>query len=437
VTSWNADPRTVLEHLIRQRSRTYDEMADDVVEAAVRLGVDATISPRHLRRLASGERASAGAPVRRVLQELFGQPADVLLRPWGPEARALLSTATPEAVVLAPSQEEILAMTVDRARQFAMLTGQYIAAEAVEQLYDDVRQLALAYPQQPLTSILGDIAGTQETILSVLENRHRPAESRQLYLLAGVIGGMLAKASHDMGDSHGALTHSRTAFLCAEHADHDGLRAWTKGLQSFIAYWAKRPHDALRYAQDGALYAQRSGSTTGVWIPVNEARAWAALGNAGNARAAIERAELARELAQADDLDQLGGICTFGRSRQLYYAADALALLSSEADEAERYSQLALDAYSDTSAADWSFSDQAGSYADLAVARIARGELDGAAEAIAPVLALPSDKRIHGIVVSAQRVHAALGKAPEADSVTELQQRIEAFNRTPLAALPR
>jgi hypothetical protein len=40
------------------------------------------------------------------------------------------------------------------------------------------------------------------------------------------------------------------------------------------------------------------------------------------AHAAIIRAEDAWERAQADDLDQLGVICTFGRSRQLYYAAD-------------------------------------------------------------------------------------------------------------------
>jgi hypothetical protein len=56
---------------------------------------------------------------------------------------------------------------------------------------------------------------------------------------------------------------------------------------------------------------------------MNEARAWAALGNAERTRAAIERAENAWDGVRRDDLDELGGICTFSRPRQLYYAAHA------------------------------------------------------------------------------------------------------------------
>jgi hypothetical protein len=335
------------------------------------------------------------------------------------------------------TQEEILAMTIRRARQFAVLNGQYLAPEAVEQLQDDTQHLATAYPQQPLVEILGDIAMTHDNIFRVLEHRHRPAESRHLYLLAGAVSGMLAKASHDMGDANGALTHARAGFLCAEHADHDGLRAWVKGLQSLIAYWAKRPNDSLRYAQDGTVFAKRSGSTTSVWLSVNEARAWAALGNAPAARAAIAQAEDASEQTRTDDLDHLGGICTFGRSRQLYYAADALALLPAEADAAEHYSTLALDAYGDPAAPDWSFSDQAGSAADLAVARILRNEIEGAAEALAPVLDLPPAQRINGIMASVERVQEALGEAPESEARDLLREEIEVFLRVPLAAIPR
>lgn len=41
-------------------------------------------------------------------------------------------------------------------------------------------------------------------------------------LVAGVTGGLLAKISHDLGDVHTAPTQSRSAFLCAGSADHDG-----------------------------------------------------------------------------------------------------------------------------------------------------------------------------------------------------------------------
>ena len=128
-------------------------------------------------------------------------------------------------------------------------------------------------------AILGDLVTTRDTVFTLLETRRRPAHARQLYLLGGLVGGMLAKASHDTADPQTALTQSRTAYLCADQADHDGLRAWVRGLQALITYWDGRLNESVRYAQQGAQFAERSSSTAAVWLPVSEARAWAALGN--------------------------------------------------------------------------------------------------------------------------------------------------------------
>lgn len=49
----------------------------------------------------------------------------------------------------------------------------------------------------------------------------------------------------------------------------------------------------------------------------------------------------------------------------------------------------ALAAYDEAPAAERAFGDEAGTRCDLAVARVFSGEIDGATEAIAPVLALP------------------------------------------------
>jgi hypothetical protein len=169
-----------------------------------------------------------------------------------------------------------------------------------------------------------------------------------------------------------------------------------------------------------------------VWLAVSEARAWGSVGNAAEVHASIERAELARETVRPDEVDQLGGLCTFGRSRQLYYAADALAWLPDEAAAAERYAAEAVDAYRDPARPEWAFGDQAGSQSDLAMARIARGELEGAAEAVESVLELPVDRRMNGIVASLTRVHRALRASPRSAEARELQERIETFTRTPL-----
>ena len=431
-------PRTQLEWLLWQRDQTYDEVVAEFTKLARELGEPATLTSRHLRRLASGERNAVTPVTRRVLHVMFGRPTEDLLGPFGqhgdliPVSRGL---AIPRP--MATTTEEMLTLAAHRARKFALLAGQgELADETLEQIYEDVRRLVSAYPQQPLASILADLVMTQDTVFTLLETRRRPAHARQLYLLGGVVGGLLAKASHDMADPQAALTQSRTAYLCADQADHDGLRAWIRGLQTMITYWDGRLNESVRYAQQGMQFAERSSSTTAVWLPVSEARAQAALGNVPATRRAIEQAEAAWENVHGDELDELGGICTFSRTRQLYYTADALAWLPTEAEHAQGYAAQAVTAYEDTNSPEWAFGDAAGSRCDLAVARITLGEVEGARDAIAPVLDLPAEQRIRGIISSVQHVHRTLRRPELSAAGRDLQEEIEVFTKTPLRTLP-
>ena len=425
-------PKTVLAHLIQRRNQTYSEIVAEFVE------LGGTITERHLRRLASGERAGTTPQTRRTLQRMFGKPVEELLSPYVAEPAAQVVPAPAASGRITTGNEmEVLDMAASRARAFALAAQSGLGSEAMEQVYDDVRHVAKAYPQRPLPEILGQLVETQDLVFALLESRQRPEHLRQLYFLGGVTGGLLAKASHDLGNPHAALTQARTAFLCADNADHHGLRAWVRGLQSLVSYWAGNPHDSVRYAQLGAGYAAQANSTTSVWLPVSEARAWAALGNPEATRAALERAEEAWNSVRNDDLDDMGGLCTFGRNRQLYYAADALAWLPGEVDQAERYSSQAVDAYNDQNHPEWAFGDAAGSHAAMAITRIVNGELDGAADAIAPVLGLPTERRINGVVHSARRVHQALRQSGRADDARDLQEEIETFTRTPMQSMAR
>lgn len=116
--------------------------------------------------------------------------------------------------------------------------------------------------------------------------------------------------------------------------------------------------------------------------------------------------------------------------------ADALTWLPSEAAAAQDYAERAVLEYEDESTPEWAFGDQAGSRADLAIARIRMGEVEGAMEAVVPVLDLAPEQRINGIVHSAQRVHRALRDSPLAEAGSDLQEQIEMFTRTPLKSLP-
>lgn len=433
-----AVPRTVLEQVLWGQEYTYEELAGRFEEVANRLGEKATITPRHLRRLAAGERPSATPATRRVLQAMFGCPVDRLLSstldavstpPYGNSLDAEQGMSG-----LEPCDRKALQQATQRAHGIILrLSTTNVNGETMDQIYDDVSSLTVSYQRESPSSVIGRLIQTQDQIFELLEGRQAPAHTRDLLLLAGVTSGLLGKISHDLTDSHTAMTHSRTAYLCADNADHNGLRVWVRSLQSLIAYWAGRYGESARYAQHGASIA--ASGTARVWLHLSEARATAALGNVEAALVAIQRAEDARDDVQLDELDGLGGVCTFSTIRQLYYTADALAWLPSEARSAESYAQRAVEAYADDSSTDWAFGDAAGSAANLAVARIHRGEIEGGAEALRSVLALPSEKRINGIVASVTSVYKALRDAPVTEATKELQEHIEIFTARPLRAI--
>jgi tetratricopeptide (TPR) repeat protein len=417
----------------------------DQIESAVQAQRKLLSGRRLAARVDSGDRQEALGPSNDTatrsaavdgLDGRFGV-RDEAVRAW--EERTTHADADSSGAAHRRGQKEKVTMAARRAREFALSHQAELSAETMEQVFEDVQALAVAYQRQPLPDVLTGFVEAQETIFILLEQHQRPAQARDLYLLAGITGGLLAKAAHDLAEPRAAMTHARSAFVCAENADHDGLRGWVRGLQTLIAYWAGRYGDAVHYARTGAEFAGRSGGTSGVWLPAGEGRAWAALGNAPEARDALDRAERAWDTARGDDLDDIGGLCTFTRARQTYYAADAFSWLPDEAATAAGHAARAVDAYQDSTAPEWGFGDQAGSHAGLAIARLRLGDLDGARAAIDPVLDLPPERRVNGIVACVRRVHDAVRGSDHAQdpAAAELREEIDAFSRTPVAALPR
>jgi hypothetical protein len=218
------------------------------------------------------------------------------------------------------------------------------------------------------------------------------------------------------------------------------MQAWIRGLQSMIAYWAGQHQAAARYARSAQPSASRTSGTARIWIASLEARASAALGDGEGAQAAIRRAEEGWNMMLPDDLDEYGGIMTFTRPRQLYYAADAMVWLPAGTVDSEAAAESALESYENAEPNVRSFSDEAGTRSDLAIARLGRGELEGAVEALAPVLDLPTAQRINGIRTSMMHVHEALRSASYRGltEASELREEIEGFCQSPaVSAIPR
>ncbi len=53
-----------------------------------------------------------------------------------------------------------------------------------------------------------------------------------------ITSGLLARAGVDLNQLHAARMNARAAFLCADRADHPGLRMWRRIEQARAAYWS-------------------------------------------------------------------------------------------------------------------------------------------------------------------------------------------------------
>ncbi|MFD8228548.1 hypothetical protein ACFV16_30865 [Streptomyces massasporeus] len=323
------------------------------------------------------------------------------------------------------------AMAVRRARNYVLQADRDRPGDnTLPLLHDQVAQLVIEYPRVPLSAIWDNLLDAQDQVIFNLETgKHRPSQLSDLNFMAGILSFLVAKGFNDMEDREQARTMSLLAAAFAKDAEHPGLMALVNGLQSLIEYWADRPGDALFYAQKGAALSSSLSGTVGLWLLGLEARAAAVMGDEGTVRTANLAAVERRESVELDDLDQLGGLLTYSPEKQAYYAVEAEALLGHGNAELSAQAELAVQGFSDRENPNWAFGDLAGAQCNQALVLLHSGEVDGAAQAIRPVLELPPGFRNNGIIVSAQRVRRALmtSSARTAAAARDLQEEIAGY----------
>jgi hypothetical protein len=448
--------RTLLRYLLDQRElRDHDAFLPHFRQAARELAEFeakpslATLTPAKTTFEAwyYGQRQPQ-RDARRVLIHMFGYSIEQLWSevPGGATPHPVPLFGAPHSDIHAEDGMDLHemrrtgAMAARRAMDFALGTErEQVGDETLGFLSDEVKRIAEEYPRVPLSEIWPDLANAQDDAFRLLESgRTRPSQSRDLYFMATVLSFFMAKGSHDMGDSKVAMQQARAAGFCARQAEHKGLIALVDGLKSLIAYWANKPEDALHYARHAAAECSTLRGTVSVWLPGLEARAAALLGDEETVRSANQRAEALREQVVPDDLDGLGGLLTYPQVKQLYYTVESEVLLGHGDAQLATQADQAVRGFNDPDDPSWAFGDLAGSQCNLALVRLYSGDLDGAATAIRPVLDLAPGLRNNGIVVSAQRVRAALSRGPVRDAVLARDMRAEIDMYEPSRpALPR
>jgi len=305
-----------------------------------------------------------------------------------------------------------------------------IGSLTLDQLDADIRWLAHAYLNQPLAELFFPTVQLRNVIFTLLERNRYPEQTRQLYLICGQACLLLAKASKDFGSLAAAETHARTAWLCAELADNHDLRAWVRGYQALSAYWDGRPADAVRFVEDGQRFPARG--TVALLLPSLHARAAGLMSDTRAITDALVAGDTAGEQTQPDDL--AGGIFLFPAAEQALYASDAYTALG-DGTQAEHHARRAIAQYETVPTDDLFLDNLHEAQCNLATAFLDQDQVEGAAEALRPVLTTPPQHRslpvTAGLRIFDRRLlaHSTAGGTPLA---SQLHDEITEFCAHPL-----
>jgi len=305
-----------------------------------------------------------------------------------------------------------------------------IGSLTLEQLEADLRWLARAYLNQPLGELFFPTVQLRDVAFALVERNRYPEQARYLYLITGQACLLLAQASKEFGSAAAAESHARTAWLCAELADHHDLRAWVRATQGMIAYWEGRPADSVRLVEDGQRFGAQGAVT--VLLPSLQARAAGQLSDARTVTAALGAAADAGQQVQPDDL--AGGIFGVPPGEQALFAAEARLGLG-EGRQAEQHAQDAIASYQAVSPEDLFLGNLHAAQCALATALLIQVQLEGMQQALRPFLDTPPQHRSMPLIRRVLTLDRGLLAHPSAATTplaSQLHDEITEFCAHPL-----
>jgi hypothetical protein len=266
----------------------------------------------------------------------------------------------------------------------------------LEDLDRAVRDLAVAYlGSTPGPMLRRGVEVRGEALRRLRDQRYRPNELADLYLILGRVQGVLAYAALDLGDADVAMTHADAAWACADRARDNELRVWVRGTQSLVARFRSDHRSAMWFVTDGLRYPTRG--TGRMRLLCGYAQCHANLGDSRGVNRVLDRVGNERDRMNEDDA--MPGLFTFSLAKQHYYAGSSLIWLDggADAERAARESRMAIDIWEREPVERRSLDDEALARVYQATACLQLGRLDAAADAVRPVLDLPADRRISWI----------------------------------------
>jgi hypothetical protein len=284
-----------------------------------------------------------------------------------------------------------------------------LGVSALERLRAEVVWVGRRYVWEPPLPLFVEMRALQERTRKALDRRVHPAQASELYFLTGALCGLMANVSMDLGRRVPADTLARAAWTYGRVAGHGALMGWARGMQASVALWDKRYHDAEGYAADGLGHL--SSGPGGARLHMLRARACAMLSRKSESEEALARADDARAGGGDELHEEMAGEFAFLPAKHRYYAA-VTRLHLGDFPRAIEEGLASLDLYAAGDEQNRSYGCEAMARAHLVVAHLMEDDPDGADRAVAPLLALPPERRISSLAVTLGAGRTLLANRP-------------------------
>jgi hypothetical protein len=313
------------------------------------------------------------------------------------------------------SEEELLVNAGQESVHHAIKAASALDPSALEHLHDVAQRAARAFLVTPPLVMLTDLVRLRDTVYEQLDRTHKPRQQAELYLLAGLVCGLLSSVSLDLGHLEVAQEQARAAHIYGSVIDHPSLCVWARSRQVSLLVWTDRPRRAVSLA-DAALETAPVG-TPRAKLHSMRARALAMIGARQEVRTALGAAADELQRAGNDPLqDEIGGEFGFDHSRRALCAGTSFVALG-DGEQAEIEATAALALFGELPEQARFAPDEHGARVDLATARTLRGDLAGAEDALVPVFALDVERRTETMTRRLTSLGRMLGSARYRDAV--------------------
>lgn len=367
-------------------------------------------------------RIEAGKPEQNLTNlihqaEVLGLPDELLWFDLPGQTRKLEIVKAVEEIYMEAANES--------ARLLQWAESNSIGDLTIEQINEEIRWISDNYLRAPTEPLFNRARALRNRISELLSQCRRPSKMMELYEAAGWCLSVLGWISTDIGASMPAKSHLRTAWACAENAESDNLRAWVRACEHTVHFWDKNYEAAAESAADGLRYAEIGSAS--LFLSSALALDLARLGDSVESTTALEDAMRAANSVSTRD-DKLGGPFTCSVARATGFWSD-VHLATGAADISLQYSVEAVRLFENTDPEKRNLGSERMARCQVVKSYLTLGEIDGAEEALSPILETEPENRVRPLMKRASEIASMTATLPNAQDkrVLSITNSISSF----------